>query len=92
MKRNGFKEYLANPTVYFRVFQDNSGALEMPRIHNFRKSTKHLNIWLQHFWVYVIWGNITINHIDTTEQPANFLTKVFNENILVLHRSTVMGW
>ena len=51
-----------------------------------------LNIRLHHFRDYVTPGEITIHHIDTTEQPADFLTKSVNEKTLNRHRKTVMGW
>ena len=78
MKRNVFKVDSANLKVYCSVFEDNTGALEIARIHKYRPRTKHLNISLHHFRDYVTRGEITIHHIDTTEQPAEFLTKAVN--------------
>ena len=92
MKRNGFKVDSANPKVHFSVFEDNTGALEIARTHKYRPRTKHLNIRLHHFRDYVTQGEITIHHIDTTEQPADFLTKAVNKKTLKRHRKTVMGW
>ena len=91
MKRNGFKVDSANPKVHCSVFEDNTGALEIACTHKYRLRTKHLNIRLHHFCDYVTRGEITIHHIDTTEQPANFLTKAVNEKTLKRHRKTVMG-
>ena len=92
MTRNGFKVDLANPKVHFSVFEDNTGALEIARTHKYRPKTKHLNICLHHFRDYLTRGEITIHHIDTTEQPADFLTKAVNEKTLKRHHKTVMGW
>ena len=92
MKRNGFKVDLANPKVHCSVFEDNTGALEIARTHKYRPRTKHLNICLHHFRDYVTRGEITIHHIDTTEQPANFLNKAVNEKTLKRLRKAVMGW
>ena len=92
MKQNGFKVNSAKPTVHCWIFEDNSGVPEMARIHKFWPRTKYLNIRLHHFHGYVTRGNITINHIDTTEQPVDLLTKAVNEKILIQHRKTVLGW
>ena len=78
MKRNGFKVESANSKVHCSVFEDNTGALEIARTHKYRPRTKHLKICLHHFRNYVTQGEINIHHIDTTEQPADFLTKDIN--------------
>ena len=83
---------LANPKVHCSVFEDNTGALEIARTHKYRPRTKHLKIRLHHFCNYVTQGEITMNHINTTEQPADFLTKAVNEKTLKSHRNTVMCW
>ena len=92
MKYKGFKVDSANPKVHCSEFEDNTGALEIARTRKYRPRTKHLNIRLHHFRDYVTRGEITIHHIDTTEQPADFLTKAVNEKTLKRHRKTVMGW
>ena len=92
MKRNGFKVESENPKAHCSVFEDNTGALEISRTHKYRPRTKHLNIFLHHFRDYVTQGEITIHHIDTTEQPVNFLIIAVNEKTLKRHRKTVMGW
>jgi hypothetical protein len=38
-------------TVRCRVFEDNSGAIEMDQVHKFRPRTKHINVKLNHFWI-----------------------------------------
>jgi hypothetical protein len=75
------------------VFEDNSGVLEMAKIHKYRPQTKHLNAKLHHFWNYVEWQEVSINPISTADQPADFLTKALNEDILLWkHWMTVLGW
>lgn len=75
-----------------RVFEDNSGALEMAKTHKYRPRTKHLNIRLHHFRDYVERGEISIHPIGTHDQPADFLTKALNEDTLIKNRTLVMGW
>ena len=92
MKRNSFKVDSTNPKVHCIVFEDNTGALEIACTHKYRPRTNHLNICLNQFRDYVTRGEINIHHIDTTEQPTEFLAKAVNEKTLKRHRKTVMGW
>ena len=78
--------------VHCDVFEDNSGALEIARIHKYHPQTKHLNNRLHHFRDYVHRKEITIHHISTDSQPADMLTKPLNQELLARHRKTIMGW
>jgi Reverse transcriptase (RNA-dependent DNA polymerase) len=92
MKRRGFPVHSPKARVHCHVFEDNSGALEMARIHKYRPRTKHLNVRLHHFRDYVERKEISIHHISTNDQPADFLTKALSEELLLRHRRTVLGW
>lgn len=92
MKRKGFEVGSTVPKLHCKVFEDNSGALEMAREHKYRPRTKHLNVKLHHFRDYVDRGEITIHKIDTLDQLADYLTKPVNEEILTKLRKLVMGW
>jgi hypothetical protein len=92
MKRKGYPIRTAEAKVHCRVFEDNSGALEMAKIHKYRPRTKHLNVKLHHFRDYVERGEISIHDIATQDQPADFLTKALNEDTLTKHRRKVLGW
>ena len=78
--------------LHRKVFEDNSGALEMARVHKFHPRTKHLNVKLHHFRSYVERGDITIHAIPTTEQLSNYLTKPLSKATLDPLRKQVMGW
>ena len=78
--------------VYCRVFEDNSGALEMARVHKFRPRTKHINVKYHHFRDYVSRGNIKLFPIRTSEQPADMLTKPLPAGPFIKHRKRLMGW
>jgi hypothetical protein len=69
------------PQVHCKVFEDNSGALEIATTHKFRPRTKHLSVKLHHFRDYVTLKEISIHPIHTTEQLADYLTKPVNMNI-----------
>jgi hypothetical protein len=92
MKQLGFPIQTSKSKVHCRVFEDNSGALEMAKIHKYRPRTKHICTKLHHFRDYVMRGDISIHPIDTKMQPADFLTKPLNEDTLKVHRRTIMGW
>jgi len=78
--------------VHCRVFEDNTGALEIAKVAKFRPRTKHLNCRLHHFRSYVDNGEISIHKIDTLEQPADLLTKPLNEDAVAKFRKMIMGW
>jgi len=92
MKRRGFPIGKTNSTVHCKVYEDNSGALEIAKNHKYRPRTKHLNQRLHHFRDYVNRNEVVMLPIDTTMQPADILTKPVNEDILTKHRKFVMGW
>ena len=92
MSKNGIKVNHATPKIKCKVFEDNSGALEMAREYKYQPRTKHLNNRLHHFRDYVTRQEITIHPIGTHEQSADFLTKPLNETDLKRHRKKVMGW
>jgi len=78
--------------VHCKVFEDNSGALEMAKVHKFRPRTKHLNVKLHHFRQYVTSGEISIHPISSEDQLADYLTKPLNADKLRYLRRKVMGW
>jgi hypothetical protein len=92
MKRKKFPIRSTIPNVHCKVFEDNSGALEMANVHKTRPRTKHLNVKLHHFRDYVTRKEISINPIDTSMQLADYLTKAVNWVTLTRLRPLVMGW
>ena len=78
--------------VFCKVFEDNSGALEMATVHKYRPRTKHLNVKLHHFRDYVVRKEIIIYPINTKDQPADLLTKPLNKEMTNRHRKSIMGW
>lgn len=78
--------------VHCKVFEDNSGALEMAKTHKYRPRTKHLCVKLHHFRDYVTRKEISIHKIGTNRQLADYLTKTVIYNILIRLRRIVMGW
>ena len=93
MKRKGIKglgDHKAK--VHCKVFEDNSGALEMAKIHKYRPRTKHINVKLHHFRSYVTSGQISIHPIGSKENLSDYLTKPLPVSEIAYLRKKVMGW
>jgi len=94
MKEAGIPIESSNANVKCTVFEDNSGALEIARVHKFRPRTKHLNCRLHHFRSFIGDGPgmISIEKIHTLDQPADMLTKPLSEEGLFKFRLMMLGW
>ena len=88
----GFVPNYSEPNIYCQVYEDNSGALEMAKVHKYRPRTKHLNVKLHHFRDYVNRGEIKLHAISTNDQQADYLTKPVPIEVLQRLRNKVMGW
>jgi Reverse transcriptase (RNA-dependent DNA polymerase) len=86
----GWTTYQGAPKVHCKVFEDNSGALEMARLPKMRPRTKHLCTRMHHFREHVRKGLISINHIDTKDQLADMLTKPQPEELFLFQKPLVM--
>jgi hypothetical protein len=93
MEQAGIPIISSNAKVHCKVFEDNSGALEIARIAKYRPRTKHLNCRLHHFRSYVDdLKEISIHKINTLDQLADILTKPLNEEAIQKFRKWIMGW
>jgi hypothetical protein len=82
--------YLAQ--VHCRVFEDNSGALELARIPKMRPRTKHLNVKYHHFREHVRKGLISVHPISTLKQQADIYTKPLPQDLFQKFRLAIFGW
>ena len=80
------------PVVHCKVFEDNSGAIEIARLPKIRPRTKHINNTYHHFREYVDRGKIKILSIPTADQPADFLTKPLALAAFQIYRKFILGW
>ena len=92
MREHGFDITQTKPQFHCRVFEDNSGALEIASVHKFRPRTKHINNQYHHFRSYVTDGLISIIQVASADQRADILTKSVSLLLLLKHRFTIMGW
>jgi hypothetical protein len=92
MHSYGIKLQVGTPKVYCKVFEDNSGAIELSKVPKIRPRTKHINIKYHHFRHQVERGRVSVHPIKTDDQPADCLTKPLNRTLHERHRFTLMGW
>ncbi len=91
-KKQGHPVGNSKAQIHGKVFEDNSGAVEMAKIHKYRPRTKHLNCKLHHFRSYVDTKQVSIHQVDTSDMVADYLTKPTPVATLKRLRKRVMGW
>ena len=99
VERGILVEEASTPEVFCTAFEDNSGALEMARVHKMRPRTKHINLKYHFFRSRVVQdgdedieGKIHIRAIDTEEQLADIFTKAVSQELFLKFRLEIMGW
>jgi Reverse transcriptase (RNA-dependent DNA polymerase) len=91
-KEVGWETFAGAPTVHCKVFEDNSGALEMSRLPKMRPRTKHLCVRLHHFREHVRMGKISIQHVASEKQLADIATKPQPTELFVAQREAILQW
>jgi hypothetical protein len=91
-KEVGWETFVGKPTVHCKVFEDNSGALEMVRLPKMRPRTKHLCVRLHHFREHVRLGKISIQHVASEKQLADIATKPQPTDLFIAQRESIMNW
>jgi hypothetical protein len=91
MRERNYQVICTEPHVYCKVFEDNSGALELARLPKLRPRTKHINVCYHHFREHVRKGLIKIFPIDTKDQIADSLTKALAQIDFQRHRRFMCG-
>ena len=92
IKTQGHDIYSKEPRIHCKAFEDNSGALEIAKVHKMRPRTKHMNVKYHHFREYVRDGLIRLFSVRSQDQVADILTKPLPEEAFVRHRKSLMGW
>jgi hypothetical protein len=64
-REQNFKFVCIEHYVYCKVFEDNTGALEIARLSKLHPRTKHINVCYHHFHKHVQMGLIKIFPINT---------------------------
>jgi hypothetical protein len=68
MREQNFKTICIKPYVYCKVFEDNTGALELARLPKLCPRTKQIHVCYHHFFKNMQKGLIKIFPIDTKDQ------------------------
>jgi hypothetical protein len=91
-KRIGWTIATKQPQVHCKVFEDNSGALEMARLPKMRPRTKHFCTRMHHFREYVRKGQITISKVQSREQLGDIATKPQPRSLFEEQQEKIMCW
>ena len=91
-KARSFTSEEPTAKLHYKVYEDNSGALEMAKEYKYRPQKKFLNIKLHHFRDYVERGEVTVHKVSTHNPRADYLTKPLDEVTHKKHRKKVQGW
>jgi hypothetical protein len=91
MRERDFKVICTEPYVYCKVFEDNSGALELARLPKLHPRTKHIKACYHHFSKHVHKKLIQIFPIDTKDQIADALTKALAQHDFLCHHRYMCG-
>jgi hypothetical protein len=91
MREQDFKVHCTKPYVYCKVFEDNSGALELARLPKLCPRAKHINVCYHHFCEHVRKGLIKIFPINTKDQIADALTQPLAQHVFQHHPHLMCG-
>ena len=80
------------PTVHCKVFEDNSGALEMGKLPKMRPRTKHICVRMHHFREAVREGKVSLHKIPSRYQLADIATKPQPVNLFEEQRESLLQW
>ncbi len=86
IKIKGFQVICTQPYVYCKVFEDNSGELELAKLPKL-----HRSVCFHHFREHMCKGLIKIFPKDTKAQIADALTKALPQNDFTHHRKFMCG-
>ena len=91
MQQMGCVSKKAKPEVKCKVFEDNSGALEMAKVHERRPRAKRASAKHHHFRDHAERGEIKILPTESENQLADCLTKPVNQETLERLKKKAMG-
>ena len=98
MRSYHIKSHPAIPKIHCKVFEDNSGALEVAHTPKLCPHTKHINNAYHHFHEYTQPSSkstkptIEIVPVSTDEQLGDMLTKPLPDPAFIKFHKTLLGW
>jgi hypothetical protein len=91
-KEQGLPINTKKSEVHCKIFEDNSGALEMARAPKMHPRTKHINIKYHHFLEHASSGLLSLHAITSEQQIADILTKPLADALFTNHHKSISGW
>jgi hypothetical protein len=91
MRERGHAVICTEPHVFCKVFENDSGALELACLPKLRPRTKHINVCYHHFREHVRSRLVKIYPVSTHDQVADTLTKALSQNAFQKHRRAMCG-
>ena len=82
MRKYKFPISNKTPIVECKVFEDNSGAIEIAMTHKYCPRIKHLNHKLHHFRDYFNRKEIVVVPVSLVNQRDDYLTKPVTLDVL----------
>jgi hypothetical protein len=93
MQDHGCGLTATTPRLHCRVFEDNSGAIELAQVSRIRSCVPFcINTKYHHFRNKVQDGTISIHPVSTEDMLADILKKICNEETHTKLRKQLMGW
>jgi hypothetical protein len=89
---HGVLQGMQRPRIHCKVFEDNSGALELAKVPKMRPRTKHINIKYHHFREYVRLGLVSVHPVMSADQIADIFTKSLPTELHQKLRRLIVGW
>ena len=92
LQRLGYPVLKDVPTIRCKIFEDNTGCIEIVKVPKMRPRTKHLSCSIFHFRHEVEAGNLRVEKCHTSQMAADQLTKSVDRVLLKRHRKEIQGW
>ena len=92
LKTRGFINTESKTQLHCKVFEDNSGALEMARNPKMRPRTKHINVLYHWFISYIKDRSVKVYPVSSENQCADLWTKPLAHKLFVKHRKKILSW
>jgi len=86
-KARGFPVFANTHQVHTRLYEDNSGAIEIMKVPKVCSRTKHLNVKNHHYREAVRKPRIKIFNIESECQPSDMLTKSLSPPLFLKHQN-----
>ncbi len=72
------------PYVHSKEYEDNAGALELDHLPKMHFKTKWISVCYHHFRGHIQEAKVKV-YIQLIQQPADFATKVLDQDLFVYH-------